>query len=85
MTTFSVVVQAHEQMRSETHFETFEEAEWFARDTSATGAGVEWTEVWDVPPSGNRKDGRKLRRYEFGERMNRVTGLPWSDDQTLEG
>ncbi len=85
MTTYTVVVQANQEMRAERHFETFEEAEWYTRDTSANGDGVEWAEVWDVPPSGNRKDGRKLRYYEFGERMNRRTGLPWSDDQTLEG
>ncbi len=57
-----------------------DEAEIIAIDLSTHGKNVEWTEIWEAPPSGNRKDGRKLRYYEFGERMNRRTGLPWSDD-----
>lgn len=63
---------------------SLDEAERIAIDHSRTGRDVEWTEVWEVPPSGHWQEGRKLRYYEYGERMNRRTGLPWVDDQTPE-
>ncbi len=59
---------------------SLDEAEIIAIDQSTQGRNVEWTEIWEVSPRGRWQDGRKLRYYEFGERMNRRTGLPWSDD-----
>ncbi len=81
MTTFTVAIQPMtEPFWTIDDILSLDEAEIIAIDQSMRAKNVEWAEVWDVPPSGNRKDGRKLRYYEFGERMNRVTGLPWSDN-----
>ena len=80
MTTFTVVIQAQKDMRSEKHFPTLEEGEWYARNETVNGDGVEWAEVWAGTDKESWKVSEPLRYYEFGERMNRVTGLPWVDD-----
>lgn len=80
MASFTVIVHAEPGMQTERHIPTLDEAEWFARDRSATGKNVTWTEVWEGTDPAHREGAEPLRYYEFGERVNRRTRLPWSDD-----
>lgn len=80
MTTFTVVIQAQKDIRTEKHFPTLDEGKWFARNETVNGDGVEWAEVWERTDTDSWTTGEPLRYYEFGERMNWVTGQPWSDD-----
>lgn len=82
MATFTVVVQPQGQRWTQRQFPTLGEADRFARDRSAAGEGVAWTEVWDGTDPATRAGKEPLRYYELGERMNRLTGLPWTDDQS---
>ncbi len=82
MTTFTVVVQTESGRQTERYIPTLAEAEWVARDRSATGRDATSTEGWEGTGPRQCEGVEPLRYYESGERMNRMTGLPWTDGQT---
>lgn len=84
MTTYTVVVQTDSGRQTERYIPSLAEAEWVARDRSARGKDATSTEVWEGTGPSQREGVEPLRYYELGERINRLTGLPWTDDQTPE-